>query len=138
MATLLAAVALMFGHGTATIATPHGRVAVRVEIAANSRAWERGLMFRRRLAAGSGMIFVFPDEIQGAFWMKNTLIPLSVAFYDSKGRIRRILDMAPCSQDPCRSYDPGVAFHGALEVNRGAFRRWGVRTGDTIRLRRAT
>jgi len=84
------------------------------------------------------MIFVFPDEIQGAFWMKNTLIPLSVAFYDSKGRIRRILDMAPCSQDPCRSYDPGVAFHGALEVNRGAFGRWGVRVGDTIRLRRTT
>jgi uncharacterized membrane protein (UPF0127 family) len=68
--------------------------------------------------------------------MKNTLIPLSVAFYGARGRILRILDMAPCRSDPCRTYDPGVAFRGALEVNRGTFRHWGVRAGDRIALRR--
>ena len=68
--------------------------------------------------------------------MKDTLIPLSIAFYDGRGRILRILDMAPCHADPCRAYDAGVAYRGALEVNREAFRRWRVRVGSTIRLRR--
>jgi uncharacterized membrane protein (UPF0127 family) len=136
MAVLLAALALVFPHGTATIATPHGRVAVRVEIARTAAQWERGLMYRHRLAARSGMIFVFPTEISGGFWMKHTLIPLSIAFYGSSGRILRILDMDPCQTDPCPMYDPGIAYRGALEVNRGKFRRWGVRAGDTITLRR--
>jgi uncharacterized membrane protein (UPF0127 family) len=136
MATILAALALLLPHGTASIATAHGSVSVRVEIAESPSAWQRGLMFRRRLDARSGMIFVFPSAVRSVFWMKNTLIPLSVAFYGSKGRIMRILDMAPCRRDPCPTYDPGVAFRGALEVNRGAFRRWGVRSGDTITLRR--
>ena len=48
----------------------------------------------------------------------------------------RSLGMAPCRADPCRAYDAGVAYRGALEVNRGAFRRWRVRVGSTIRLRR--
>jgi uncharacterized protein len=136
MAALLTAIALAFPQGTATIATPHGRISVRVEIAETTAAWERGLMYRRRLAARRGMIFVFPSDTRAGFWMKNTLIPLSTAFYDSNGRIRRILDMTPCRRDPCRVYDPGVDYRGALEVNRGAFRRWGVRAGNTITLRR--
>ena len=136
MAALLVALALVFPHGTATIATPHGRVAVSVEIAQTAAAWERGLMYRHRLAARSGMIFVFPSESTGGFWMKHTLIPLSIAFYGPFGRILRILDMAPCASDPCPMYDPGVAYRGALEVNRGKFRRWGVRAGDKITLRR--
>jgi uncharacterized protein len=136
MAALLAAIAVAFPQGTVTIATPHGRVSVGVEIAETPAAWERGLMYRRRLAARRGMIFVFPSDTRVGFWMKHTLIPLSAAFYDSNGPILRILDMAPCRRDPCRLYDPGIAYRGALEVNRGAFRRWGVRAGDTITLRR--
>ena len=92
-------------------------------------------MWRRTLARDSGMLFVFPREIKAQFWMKNTLIPLSIAFYGADGRIRRILDMEPCTEDPCPLYDPQVRFKGALEVNRGAFRRWGVRRGDVLRLR---
>jgi uncharacterized membrane protein (UPF0127 family) len=136
MAALLAALVFAFPHGTATITTPHGRVAVSVEIAQTAPAWERGLMYRRRLAAHSGMIFVFPSASSGGFWMKHTLIPLSIAFYNSAGRILRILDMTPCRSDPCEMYDPGIAYRGALEVNRGEFRRWGVRAGDRITLRR--
>ena len=67
--------------------------------------------------------------------MKDTLIPLSFAFWNKQGRIVRILDMAPCRADPCALYDPRVAFVGALEVNRGAFKRWGVRTGARIAIR---
>ena len=66
--------------------------------------------------------------------MKDTLIPLSIAFWDGRGRIVRILDMTPCRADPCPTYDPRVAYRGALEVNRGAFKRWGVQRGDRVRL----
>jgi uncharacterized protein len=136
-AALASALLLAFPHGTAAIATARGAVIkVRVEIAETAAQQERGLMFRRRLAPRSGMIFVFPTDTRGAFWMKNTLIPLSIAFYDGDGKILRIMDMKPCRVARCPVYDPKVAFRGALEVNRGAFRRWNVRRGDTITLTR--
>jgi uncharacterized membrane protein (UPF0127 family) len=93
-------------------------------------------MHRRALAGDSGMLFVFPSPRRGGFWMKNTLIPLSIAFTDRHGVIRKILDMKPCRSDPCPIYDPHVTYRSALEVNRGAFRRWGVEVGDTLRLDR--
>ena len=137
MASALLALALVFPHGTATITTKQARVSVRVEIAATDATRERGLMFRRRLAARAGMAFVWRREVSGGFWMKDTLIPLSIAFYDGRGRILKILDMAPCTADPCPIYDPNVRYRGALEVNRGAFRRWHVRVGDRIAVRRS-
>jgi uncharacterized membrane protein (UPF0127 family) len=137
MTAALLALALVFPHGTATITTPHSRVSVRVEIADNDARRERGLMFRRRLTPNSGMAFAWRQDVDGAFWMKNTLIPLSIAFYDARGRIVRLIDMAPCRADPCPVYDPRTAYRGALEVNRGAFRRWNVKVGDRIVVRRS-
>jgi uncharacterized protein len=118
------------------IATSEGDVVVHVEVADTEAERSHGLMGRRTLAPDAGMAFVFPEPDRGAFWMKDTLIPLSIAFYDEDGRILRILDMEPCQRDPCRLYDPGVAYRGALEVSRGAFRRWGVAEGDRLRLER--
>ena len=138
MKTALLALALVFPHGTATLTTPHARVTLHVEIANNDARRERGLMFRRRLAPRAGMAFVWRQDVDGAFWMKNTLIPLSIAFYDARGRIVRILDMARCQADPCRVYDPRTTYRGALEVNRGAFGRWRVHVGDRITVRRAS
>ena len=94
-----------------------------------------GLMGRTSLPEDAGMIFVYPEPTEGGYWMKNTLIPLSIAFYDVDGTILRILDMEPCRSDPCRVYDPGVRYAGALEVNQGAFERWGVDEGDRLELR---
>jgi uncharacterized membrane protein (UPF0127 family) len=79
-------------------------------------------------------VFLFPEDTTSSFWMKNTLLPLSIAFYGADGRIVRILDMEPCRRAPCRLYDPHVTYRGALEVNRGAFRRWGVAEGDRVRV----
>ena len=136
-AALASALLLAFPHGTVAITNAQGAVTkVRVEIAETPAQQARGLMFRRRLAPRSGMVFVFPSDTRGAFWMKNTLIPLSIAFYDGDGRILRILDMRPCRVTRCPTYDPNVAFRGAIEVNRGAFGRWNVRRGDTIALTR--
>ena len=66
--------------------------------------------------------------------MKNTLIPLSIAFADAEGTIVSILDMEPCEADPCEIYDPGVPYRSALEVNQGAFDDWGVQVGDRLTL----
>jgi uncharacterized protein len=132
---LLASVLLAFPHGTAAIRTPAHTVTVRIEIARTPAQLERGLMGRKTLARNAGMAFLFGGETRGRFWMKDTLIPLSIAFWNKDGRILRILDMTPCRAAPCRQYDPKVAFSGALEVNRGAFIRWGVRPGAHITIR---
>ena len=107
---------------------------VSVEIADTPAGREKGLMGRETLPADSGMAFVFPEDQRGPFWMKDTLIPLSIAFYSADGRILKILDMEPCDADPCPLYDPGVAYRGALEVNRGAFADWGITAGDRLRI----
>jgi uncharacterized membrane protein (UPF0127 family) len=118
------------------IQTKADEVNVHVEVADSRTERERGLMGRRELPDDAGMVFVFPTDSTSAFWMKDTLIPLSIAFYDESGRIVRILDMEPCRRDPCALYDPEASYRGALEVNRGAFERWGVGKGDVLRLER--
>ena len=125
-------------RATAVITIDGGEVQFAVEVADTDAERARGLMGRTSLAEDAGMVFVYPEPIQGAFWMKNTLIPLSIAFYDAEGTIVRILDMEPCRADPCPVYDPGVPFLGALEVNQGAFDRLAVREGDHIEVRGIT
>ena len=123
-------------RGTATITTRSGaKVVVQVEIARTSAERQRGLMNRRTLPAKAGMVFVYPQAVSNGFWMKNTLIPLDIAFYDGRGRILRILTMQPCRREPCKVYDPGVSYRAALEVNAGSFRRWEVKAGDRIVVR---
>jgi uncharacterized membrane protein (UPF0127 family) len=107
---------------------------IAVEIADSPSEREQGLMNRETLPADAGMAFVYPQDVRGAFWMKDTLIPLSIAFYSGDGRILKILDMEPCQADPCPLYDPGVAYRGALEVNQGAFADWGISAGDRLRI----
>jgi uncharacterized membrane protein (UPF0127 family) len=125
-----------FAHSTALLDTEEGSVLINVEVAENDAQRRLGLMNRTALDADSGMVFVFFEPTRGGFWMKDTLIPLSIAFFDIDGKILKILDMEPCKRDPCRSYDPDVTYRGALEVNQGAFRDWGVREGDFVRLNR--
>jgi uncharacterized membrane protein (UPF0127 family) len=121
-------------RGTLRVTTDSGPVALRVEVAAEGRARSVGLMGRPHLPADAGMVFVFGRPHGGGFWMKNTLIPLSIAFWDRSGRILKILDMPPCSADPCRVYEPGVTYVGAVEANRGWFAAHGVGPGDRVAL----
>jgi len=101
-----------------------------VEIVATPATRNRGLMFREALDADHGMLFIFPDEQPRSFWMRNTRIPLSIAYADSVGRIVHIADMKPFSE---RSVPSGAPARYALEMERGWFVRHGVRPGDTIR-----
>ncbi len=119
---------------TAVIETDDGSVLVNVEVADTPDERAEGLMHRESLAPDAGMVFVFFEDTTTGFWMKNTLIPLSIAFFDERGRIVRIMDMEPCEADPCPLYEPGVEYRGALEVNHGAFDEWGVEVGDVIRV----
>lgn len=141
LAVVLPAAALAspgFQRGTATIAPAAGgpaRVVLRVELARTPAERERGLMNRRSLAAKAGMAFLYPEAHRGGYWMKDTLIPLDIAFADGRGKIQRIFTMQPCRRDPCRIYDPRVAYRSVLEVNAGSFRRWRVRPGDRITVR---
>ena len=126
-----------FARGTATITTGERRIVLRVEVARTDAQRQLGLMHRRSLGRNAGMVFQYPRATSGAFWMKNTLIPLDIAFYDARGRILRIMQMKPCRVAACPLYDPQVSYRAALEVNAGSFRRWGVRRGDRIVVRAA-
>jgi uncharacterized protein len=121
-----------FAPGKALIDTGGDSVLIDVEVAETPEQRRFGLMFRESLEKRSGMVFLFFETTSGSFWMKDTLIPLSIAFFDGDGIIRAILDMEPCKEDSCRLYHPGVSYTGALEVNQGAFDDWGVSVGDRI------
>jgi uncharacterized membrane protein (UPF0127 family) len=119
---------------TVTIHTSSGEgVKVRVEIADNASEHARGLMYRTTLAENRGMLFIFEGEQKPSFWMKNTLIPLSIAFIGSEGRIVDIQDMKPLDDDP-PSYVSARPAQYALEVNQGFFEERGVEVGDRAKL----
>lgn len=90
-----------------------------------------GLMFRRSLAPDSGMLFVFDTDEYQRFWMKNTLIPLSIAFIGRDFVITDILEMAPL--DTTTAYASSRPVRYALEMNSGWFAAHGIRPGDTVR-----
>ena len=101
-----------------------------VEIAATPSERACGLSFRQSLPANQGMLFVYPNVGIREFWMKNTRIPLDLAYLAETGRIVEIYQMSP--SDPERRYRSGQSVAFALEVNRGWFEAHDVNTGDTI------
>ena len=125
-----------FGTGNAIIETAKGSVLLKVEVAEKPEQRARGLMFRESLPQDYGMVFFFFEDTQAVFYMKDTLVPLSIAFFDADGKILKILDMEPCEEDPCQTYNPGVTYRGALEVEQGSFEKWGVMEGDEITVSR--
>ena len=117
-----------------TIETSGGEeVEVRVEVADTDPERARGLMGRTTLAEDRGMLFVFEEEQVLSFWMKDTLIPLSIAYMDSEGRIVDIQDMKALDDDPPH-YTSAEPARYALEVNKGFFEERGVEVGDRAEL----
>ena len=102
---------------------------IKTEIARTDEELSRGLMYRTELADGEGMLFVFTRDDILSFWMKNTLIPLSIAFIASDGRILEIHDMEPGNLNPVRS---GRSARYALEVPQGWFNRIDLGVGDRL------
>ncbi len=116
-----------------------GSKAIGAEIADEAEEWGRGLMFRERMDENAGMIFFFPVRRPGTngFYMKNTLIPLSIAYMRMLSpdtfEVVAFRDMDPCpaQTSPCPLYPGGEPYDAALEVNQGWFEDAGIEVGDT-------
>jgi uncharacterized membrane protein (UPF0127 family) len=108
-----------------------GSAMIAAEIAETEDERARGLMYRKSLPDGEGMLFVFETDQILSFWMKNTILPLTLAYLSSDGRIVQILDLEPRSLAP-RSSERSVRY--ALEVPRGWFERAGVSVGDKVEI----
>jgi uncharacterized protein len=112
--------------------SPSGRVsAVAVEVVRSEAEQARGLMFREKLGPDEGMLFVFQESTDHAFWMKNTLLPLDMIFIDERREVAGVVERAtPLSTEP-RSVGRPSRF--VLEVNGGFAAAHGVRVGDRVR-----
>ena len=104
-----------------------GGQTIKAEIARSPSEQARGLMYRREMDWNKGMLFVYPEKRILSFWMKNTFIPLSIAFIDDEGTITHIAKMKP--QD-LTSHQSPVPVRYALEMNQGWFEKAGVGVGD--------
>jgi uncharacterized membrane protein (UPF0127 family) len=124
------------GQETAQVALPSVTLnvagkAVTAEVADEPDERRSGLMFRDSLAADSGMLFVMPRPERAAFWMKNTTLPLSVAYISPGGVIVEIHDLEPLDEKPVPSSFPNIAY--ALEMKQGWFAENGILAGDRIK-----
>ncbi|MEY6431815.1 DUF192 domain-containing protein [Thioalkalicoccus limnaeus] len=106
-----------------------GAVALAVELAYDESSRQLGLMHREFLPADRGMLFIFPLERRHCMWMRNTWIPLSVAFVSSSGRVLNIADMTPLSD---ATHCAAAPARYALEVNQGWFDGHGIAPGQLI------
>lgn len=133
MSHVLAALLLVTGCGSAsglptTTLTVAGHP-VTVEIATTTAQKSKGLMMRDSLGQDDGMLFVYPDDRIREFWMKDTRIPLSIAYLDRKGKIVKIADMHPFDESRTSSVYPA---RYALEVNVGWFAAHGIQKGAMV------
>jgi uncharacterized membrane protein (UPF0127 family) len=108
-----------------------GQAFFSVEIADDESERAQGLMFRESLPRGAGMLFVYPEPQTAAFWMKNTLIPLDIIFFDESGQVIRIqANAVPGDLTPLPGGDNVFA---VLEINAGLAARYGISTGSEMR-----
>src|SRR4051812_24154456 len=113
-----------------------GAEEIVTEIAASEKEIMTGMMFRTKMAENEGMIFIFAGPRQVAFWMRNTLIPLSCAYIDPDGVILEEHDMKPKDETPIPAASNRVQY--VLEVNQGWFQRHNVAVGTQVRTERGT
>lgn len=119
----------LIGHPWETITLEIKGKTLQVEVACDGDSRRLGLMRRATLGENEGMLFLFPETQTLSFWMKNTQVPLSIAFLDEEGKIQEIADMKPMVEWHTRSKTPGKY---ALEVNQGWFGKNGIAVGDSI------
>jgi uncharacterized protein len=117
-----------FGLPTATLEIGHA--SIDAEIADTPTSSERGLMYRSSMAENHGMLFVFDAPRKATFWMKNTKIPLSIAYLDKAGKILEVKSMKPFDETIVPSATDTVGY--ALEMNEGWFDRHGISAGQKV------
>jgi uncharacterized membrane protein (UPF0127 family) len=112
-----------------TVQLQSGMYLIKAEVAASYDTRMVGMMMRTKMAANEGMLFLFPQREKQCMWMKNTLLPLSVAFLDESGTILNIEDMKPQTEDSHCSVKEAPY---ALEMNLGWFKQKGIKAGTKI------
>jgi uncharacterized protein len=141
MLTLSSSLGAQYATPRAVAVFP-GEVHVSLEISADERSRQRGLMFRQSLSPTEGMIFVFPEKGFYPFWMKNTLIPLDLFWLDERGTIVSIQHaVPPCGNvsdldDDCPTFgpSPGTTALYVIETAAGFAKRHGIQVGQRVRL----
>ncbi|HEY6102016.1 MAG TPA: DUF192 domain-containing protein [bacterium] len=131
---------VQFKRGTLTFVQSPKSVTLQVEVADTAAARAQGLMHRKQLPDNAGMLFIFEETSTWSFWMKNTLIPLSIAFLDKNWHIVDIVDMdvEKDPERPAKFYSSSVPYMYALEVNQGFFKRKGLPVGTRATFRPAS
>jgi uncharacterized membrane protein (UPF0127 family) len=136
---LLLAVACASGSGTPAGCPIHEATAtfskqaqLDVQVAGDDASREQGLMGVTTLPENHGMAFVWDTPTDATFWMKDTLIPLSIAFVGQDGRVVAIREMTPCAADPCETYGADAPYTTALEANANWFDDHHVAVGDNM------
>jgi uncharacterized membrane protein (UPF0127 family) len=142
LAGALAAITVACGGANSTPSRPPSTVAfdgngvvLYVDVAETPQARQKGLMGVEMLPADEGMAFVFDEPANSTFWMKDTLIPLSIAFVDENDRVIGVRDMQPCEADPCPTYGIEEPYVLAIEANLGWFDGAGIEVGDHAELK---
>jgi uncharacterized membrane protein (UPF0127 family) len=133
---LLFIVGEILAQETAQVALPAvtlsvGGKVVTAEVADEPQERATGLMFRKSLGPDSGMLFIMPEPEHASFWMKNTTLPLSVAYINQSGMILEIHDLRPLDEKPVPSAFSNIAY--ALEMEQGWFARNRILAGDRIK-----
>jgi len=123
---LLIAAAPAAGQPLPVVQLSAGMHLIRAEVAADFASRGQGLMYRTAMPSNAGMLFIFDEAARHCMWMRNTLIPLSVAFIDEHGGVINIEDMAPQTEDSHCARRPALY---ALEMNRGWFAQRGIKPG---------
>lgn len=122
-------------ESVAVFLTPGGPKRVLLEVVATEKERNRGLMFRSHLDENRGMLFVFEESGQPAFWMKNTYLSLDILFLSTEGIVVDLFErVSPCPMEPCPRYAPNSPARYVLEVTGGFVAHHAVRKGDLIRL----
>ncbi len=135
-AVLLATSACSGGNSKAktfelTLSQGDSSATVTVEIAATTRERQQGLMLRQELPEDEGMLFLFPRDVLIGFWMKNTYVPLDIAYISADGEVLEIRAAKPLDET---TLSPEQPYRYTLEVNQGWFERHGLSAGATVKL----
>lgn len=134
IAALIVSLAALSGNAMAEVSFTRtalyiGMYRINVEVADDNAERQQGLMFRKSMPGNAGMLFVFPVAQPHCFWMKNTPLPLSIAFIDDAGHIINIEDMKPQTENSHCAAKPA---RYALEMNKGWFKEKGFKAGAKV------
>ncbi|WP_101510251.1 DUF192 domain-containing protein [Thermotoga sp. KOL6] len=123
---------IRFPKGKIVITNERKSLELNVEIANTPFLRSVGFMYRKSIPNDLGMLFIFDENTRSGFWMKNTHVPLEIAFIDEDGIIFSVQEMEPCEEEPCKIYYAPKPFRYALEVKKGFFEKYGFGVGSKV------